>query len=251
MTELEERDPEALEEPVDAGDAREPDQEQDAAGGEESTPGPELPPDPIRHNDRVLIIGKNQSGKSILAAHVASQFTGCRLTVIDPKDEGLALGVEPAREPGALDLQAPVSHYVPSTLEDPEYEELFEILWWARGPRVILLHEAFGPTRSGYAPKGLRHILQQGTKHDLGLIACTQRPVNIEATLRTEAEHVMLFVPALTMIDLKTIAPDIGQEPFTLRRELEQLRDREGLFSHLWYCRRTGTLHPCAPLPMA
>lgn len=207
------------------------------------------PPDPIRHNDRVLIIGKNQSGKTILARHLAQQFTGCRLTFIDPKHGEINLGVEPARTPADLDLEAPVSHYVPTTLEDDEYEELFELLWWTRGPRVIWLDEAFGPTRAGWAPKGLRHIVQQGTKHDLGLIACTQRPVNIETTLRSEAEHVFLFVPALTMIDLKTIAPDIGQETYNLKQELSDLLEEQGLFSHLWYCRRTGSLHRCAPLP--
>lgn len=217
-----------------------------AAGAE---PPAAVPPDPVRHNDRVLIIGKNQSGKTILARHLATQFTGSRLTFIDPKEGELSLGVDPAREPEELDLEAPVSHYVPSTLEDAEYEELFDRLWWSRGPRVIWLDEAFGPTRAGWAPKGLRHIVQQGTKHDLGLIACAQRPVNIEATLRTEAEHVFLFVPALTMLDLKTIAPDIGQEPNPLRAELEKLLQEQGLFSHLWYCKRTGRLHACSPLP--
>jgi hypothetical protein len=227
------------------------DQEQPApleAVDEPSQPDAGAQPDPVRHNDRVLIIGKNQSGKTVLARHLATQFKGCRLTFIDPKAGEISLGVEPARSPQELDLQAPVSHYVPTTLEDDEYSELFDLLWFARGPRVIWLDESFGPTRAGYAPKGLRLIVQQGTKHDLGLIACTQRPVNIESTLRTEPEHVFLFVPSLTMLDLKTIAPDIGQEPDRLKREMDQLLQAEGLFSHVWYCRRTGTLHRCAPL---
>ena len=188
----------------------------------------ERPPDPIRHNDRVLIIGKNQSGKSVLAHHLATQFPGCRLTLIDPKDGEIDLGVERARTPAELDLQAPVSHFVPTDLEDEEYAEVFKRLWFARGPRVVWLDEAFGPTRAGFAPKHLRHIVQQGTKRDIGLIACSQRPVNIETTLRTEAEHVILFVPAPTSIDLKTLAPDIGQEPERLRREMRRARRAGG-----------------------
>jgi hypothetical protein len=210
----------------------------------------EGPPDPIRHNDRVLIVGKTEGGKTVLARHLALQFTGSRLTFIDPKDSGMQLGEAPAaRTPAELDLQAPVSHYVPTTLSQDEYEELFDLLWRARGPRVIWLDEAYGPTDKGYAPRGLRHIVQQGRIHDMGLIACSQRPVNIEATLRTEAEHVIIFVPSPPMLDIRTLAGDIGKEPDELKRELESLLQDEGLFSHLWYCRRTGHLHRCAPLP--
>jgi hypothetical protein len=209
----------------------------------------EQAPDPVRHNDRVLIIGKTQSGKSVLARHLATYFTGCRLTLVDPKAGDLGLGVEPARRPEELDLAAPVSHYVPTTLEPDEYEELFSLLWQAKGPRMIWLDECFGPTKAGFAPQGLRLIVQQGARHDIGLIACTQRPVNIESTLRTEPEHIFVFVPALSMIDLKSIAPDMSLESWRLKAELEQLLDQEGLFSHLWYCRRTGALHRCSALP--
>jgi hypothetical protein len=211
-------------------------------------------PDPILHNDRVLLLGKTQSGKSALASHLSKQFSGSRLTIIDPKDEGFGdgLGVEACTEPEQLEaqLQDPVTLYVPSAMTDEEWEEVFDILWWNRGPRVTLIHEAFGPTRAGWAPRGLRFMVQQGAKHDMGLLACGQRPVNIEATLRTEAEHVFLFPPAMTMLDLKNVGPDIGIEPNALRRELDSLRQEQGLFSHLWYCRRTGQLHRCAPLPL-
>lgn len=232
----------------------------DVAGepGPVAEPAPHTPehaphiPDPVRHSDRVLIVGKTEGGKSTLARHLALGFTGSRMTFIDPKDGEWRLeGVEPARDPAALDLQAPVSHYIPSSLSDEEYEDLFERLWWARGPRVIWLDECFGPTRKGYAPHHLRLIIQQGAKHDVGLIACTQRPVNIESTLRTEAEHVFLFVPPPPMLDLRTLAGDMGQEPETLKREMHGLLEQEGLFSHLWYCRRTHGLHFCAPLDAA
>lgn len=206
-------------------------------------------PERIRHNDRVLIVGINGGGKSVLARHLAEQFPRSRLTVVDPKDDGIDLGVPPARSPAELDLAAPLSHYVPTELSDGEYSELFDRLWAARGPRVILLDESYGPTRAGYAPKGLRLIVQQGRRHDMGLIACTQRPVNIESTLRTEAQHVFIFVPHPPMLDLRTLAGDMGLEPESLRRELAELLADEGEFSHLWYRRRRAELVRCAPLP--
>ena len=234
-------DPEQLDGDAGAGE--------DLEHGQEPAEQPAIAPDPILHNDRVLIVGKTRSGKSVLSMHIARQFTGCRFTFIDPKNGGVNLGVEPARSPEELNLDAPVSHYVPTFLSQTEYEEVFDLLWRARGPRVILLDEAYGPTDRGYAPRSLRLIVQQGAGADVGLIANSQRPVNIEATLRTEAEHVIIFVPAPPMIDCRTLAGDIGQEPEQLKRELDQLQEEEGLYSHLWYCRRTGQLHRCAPLP--
>ncbi len=213
-------------------------------------------PDPVRYNDRVLILGKTESGKTVLAKHLFSTFTGCRRTAIDVKG-GMELGVAPARTPAELDLEAPVSHFIPSRLEDDEYEELFERLWYAGGPRVILLDESYGPTRAGYAPRGLRFIIQQGREPGgagtpgIGLIACSQRPVNIESTLRTEAEHAFVFVPRPSQLDLKTLAPDLGCDPGVLSRELDALLREEGPHSHLWYCRRQDRFYRCAPLPPA
>jgi hypothetical protein len=206
-------------------------------------------PDPIRHNDRVFIQGKTESGKTILARHLFSHMKGTRRTVIDPKGH-LDLGVEVARIPEELDLAAPLSHYIPSELEDQEYEDLFRRLWFAGGPRMIWLDESAGPTRKGWAPKYLRLVVQQGREpSEIGLVALSQRPVNVESTLRTEAEHVFIFVPRPIKLDLKTLAGDIGTDPDVLGRELDQLLAHEGPHSHLWYCRRLDKLFHCAALP--
>jgi hypothetical protein len=204
-------------------------------------------PVPVRHNDRVFVQGKTDSGKSVFAHHLFDQFPATRRTCIDPKGR-LQLGVEPARYPAALDLAAPLSHYIPSELEDDEYQELFRLIWFAGGPRLIWLDESYGPTRAGWAPKFLRIIVQQGREHDIGLIACSQRPVNVESTLRSEAEHVFMFVPRTTKKDVDTLAGDIGRDPNVLAFELDGLLEQEGAHSHLWYCRNTNELLRCAPL---
>jgi hypothetical protein len=202
----------------------------------------------VRHNDRVFIQGKTESGKTVLAGHLFSHFSGCRRTIIDVKGK-LNAGVEPARSPAELDLAAPLSHFIPSSLTDAEYEEVFHRLFYAGGPRVIWLDESYGPTRKNYAPQGLRLIVQQGREHDIGLIACSQRPVNVEVTLVSEAEHVFVFVPRPITKDLETIAANIGVETSALARNLDQLLAGEGQHSHLWYCRRQDQLYDCAPLP--
>jgi energy-coupling factor transporter ATP-binding protein EcfA2 len=203
----------------------------------------------IRYDDRVLIVGKAGQGKSTLAEYIAGQMTGVRRTIVDPK--GLIdAGVPPARLPEELDLSAPVSHYIPSTLERDEYEELFWLLWRTPGPRLLQLDESTGPTTANWAPRGLILWIQQGRQHGKGLVACTQRPVGIAPPLRTEAEHTLIVVPRTTRDDLATLAGDIGREYRELEDELEWLLAHEGLYSHLWYCRPTNELHRCAPLPL-
>jgi hypothetical protein len=227
-----------------------PTRELEQPGSDQAPPAPaaHTVPDPIRHNDRVFIQGKTESGKTVLAGHLFSMFTGCRRTIIDVKGR-LNAGVEPARSAEELDLAAPVSHFIPGSLDEKVYEDVFQRLWHAGGPRVIWLDESYGPTRKGYAPEGLRLIVQQGREHDIGLLACSQRPVNVEVTLVSEAEHVFIFVPRPMRKDLETLAANIGIETEELGRELNELLAQEGEHSHLWYCRRQDQLYRCAPLP--
>lgn len=203
----------------------------------------------VRFDDRTLLVGKSGFGKSTLGQYLLNQMGQVRRTVIDPKDE-LDLGVPAVRDPAQLDLSAPLSHYVPSSLERDEYEELFWLLWMTPGPRLIYLDESAGPTSANWAPRGLILWIQQGRGKGKGLIACTQRPVGVAPPLRTEAEHVFIMVPRTTRDDLATIAADIGREYRELDEELSWLHEHEGDYSHLWYCRPTNELHRCAPLPL-
>lgn len=205
--------------------------------------------DGVLFNERVFLSGKTRSGKTVLARHLFDTFTGARRTAVDPKGRLHFPGVAPARTPEELDLAAPLSHFIPSHLEDWEYEEVFRRLWFAGGPRVIWLDEAFGPTKGGWAPKYLRMIVQQGAEAGIGLLACSQRTKNVEATLRTEAEHLIFFVPAPHRLDLDALAQEIGIGADELAAAMRQLQAEEGQHSHFWYRRNSDELVPCAPLP--
>lgn len=204
-------------------------------------------PEGVNFNDRVLLVASTQSGKSTFARYLFEHFDGVRRTLIDVKGSH-ELGIPKASTPGALDLSAPVSHYVPAQCDRDEYEALFDAVWEARslGPRITWVDEAMGPTGKGYAPRGLRLGMQQGAELGQGFIVCTQRPVGIETTLRTEAAHV--FVWDLTTIDLRVLAPDLNLEPEALARELAEHQEAQGQYAFLWYRRAGKQLTRCAPL---
>ncbi len=204
---------------------------------------------PIRANDRVLIVGSTGSGKTVLALALFSAMRPRRL-LIDPKGEHHLPGVRRCSRVSRLDLEARAAHFVPARGDDAEWEELFERVWAGRRlPRVIHIDEAFGPTRAGKAPAGLRLMIQQGRALRQGIIACTQRPVNIESTLRTEADHVICF--DITAIDRRHLAADMGLEPDQLERELAEVHARYGRHGHLWWDRAHRRLTRCPPVPLA
>lgn len=221
-----------------------------AAAGAPSTAAGGAPERLVRFSDRVLMVGKTKSGKTTLAMHMCREMYGhVRVFHFDPKRRLEVPGVVPVRSIHDVDWDAPIVHYVPARLDEDEYEEAFTGLWESpEVERVLHLDECAGPTSQNRCPQGLLLWIQQGDQMGRGLLACSQRPVAIAAPLRTESEHVIIFVPPTTKRDLTTLGGDIGFEEQQLRDELQWLADNEGLYSHLWYCRETHELRPCAPL---
>ena len=204
---------------------------------------------PVNYNDRVFVVGKTQSGKSTFARRLFGSMTGCRRVLIDPKAHESVPGVQPARAVAAIDWQAPVVHYIPSRLDRDELEELYNALWQAGGPMVVWLDEAMGVTEKGWAPWGMRMIVQQGAARQIGHWACSQRPVEVWPGLRTEAEHYFMFVPQPHPLNIKAMAPIVGMPDHELARRFVELHGHEGDYSFLWYSVADHELADCAPLP--
>jgi hypothetical protein len=203
----------------------------------------------VAYNDRCLIVGKTQSGKTTFARHLFAGFGGARRLLVNVKGR-VHIGVPAVRDVAAIDWLAPVVDFVPPTLERDVWEGLYERIRAAPGPRVVWLDEASGPTGKGYAPVYLRVVQQQGAELGIGHIVCSQRPVNIASELVTEAEHIFIFgLPG--RLDLKHLADELGVPTDYLAGRIEQLRAREGDYSFIWWERATGEMVDCAPLAPA
>lgn len=207
-------------------------------------------PDPPGYNDRILVVGKTQSGKTHFTRRMFLAMTGARRFFIDPKGQG-DVGVQATRSVAAIDWAADVVRYVPAQLDRGEYEELYDALARAGGPMVIWLDEAMGPTTGSWQPAGMRIIVTQGAALGVGHWACSQRPVDIAANLRTEAEHIFMFVPTPHPLNLDALAPDVGVPSRELAERFRALHEQEGEHSFLWYARSSHELLDCAPVPAA
>lgn len=211
-------------------------------------------PVPLRFNDRVLIVGKTQSGKSTFARYLFGRMTGARRVCVNVKGR-VDVGVPPVSDPAAIDWSSPVVNFVPASFDRDVFEELYQRIRVVGGPTVVWLDEAYGVTKSNYAPDALLIVQQQGAELGIGHLVCSQRPYNIAVPLRSEAEHVYMFVPPGTFRDIECLAEEVGEQDghaFTgrdLRDRLRALGEREGPHSFLWYCRATGELTDCAPIP--
>jgi hypothetical protein len=227
-------------------------QEASAGDGSASSPSPSEAAPPragIAYNDRTLVLGYTGSGKSELLNHHFSA-SRCQKLLIDAKDEFAIAEVVPARAPDELDWSEPVLHYIPSTGDADEWEELFAACFRRRW-LVVCVHELgdlceFQPGRT---PRHVRKYLSMGRSHGLGLLGGSQRPVEMPKRARTEVQHVFVFVPELDPDDHNVIAQICQLQPPALSQMLAELQRDHGHYSFLWFNKRTREVNVSGPLP--
>jgi hypothetical protein len=214
----------------------------------------------IRLSDRVLIAGQTGKGKTELARMIAEGQQPVRLIVVDPKGElsfhetvdGKRQPVTPARTPLELAqaMHGAIVHFIPASFDRDALEEAFEIIWETPGPYIVWVDEGSEVSSPNWCPMGLRLCTTQGRQLQKQVILVTQRLAEIHPVFRSQSEHVFLMVPAPIMLDLKTLAGNVRREASWLERELGELHQEHGDYSHLWYCRDTDEMRRCGPIPL-
>jgi hypothetical protein len=192
-------------------------------------------------SDRTVIVGQNGSGKTILGGWLLSrQNMDARPWVaLDYKREELwdMVGDPPMRPLGLNQMPGKRGLYrLPVHPNDDEALE--EWLWkiWERGDVGLFADEASLLPRRG----AFKAILRQGRSLRIPVIACTQRPVDCDREIFTEAKYRALFGVEDSR-DWQTVSGLFGDGKTDVRKTLPE-------HWSYWYDtrqRHVFTLKPC------
>lgn len=194
--------------------------------------------------DRTVIIGQTGSGKTILAGWVLSRqrFDKRPWVAITFKDEPLwNLVGDPPMRPLKLGAMPGKHGLYRMDVRPGEENALEEWLWkiWERENVGLFVDEvSLMPRKSG-----LKAILRQGRSKLIPVIACTQRPVDCDREVFSEAQYRGLF-GLEDARDYQVIKGLFGNRD--LRDEVEDLRRH----CSIWWDakqRHLFTLNPCPP----
>jgi hypothetical protein len=206
----------------------------------------------IDYNQRVFVAGQNRSGKSEFVNLVFSGFR-CQRFLLDTKGGEWSIpGVEPTADVGSIDWRQPIIHYVTQTSEVDEIDEVFCELNHRRNI-VVCVHELgdLCGHSTNRTPASVNRYYSQGGAWGRGIVGASQLPVDMPKRAKTEAQHVVVFVPALTEDDLKTIARMLSNiDAGELKAMIEETEREFGQYSFIWF-RKSASIEPVAfpPLP--
>jgi hypothetical protein len=154
----------------------------------------------IAPTQRVLILGRTQTGKSTLARAL---FYGIsRLVVIDQKwEEELARGVvvytpDEFRRTYPQRSTRVVFRPDPTVKRAADVGEVIQRVLQHRRARLVV-HEAVDYATPHWIEPNLRRALKTGAFLEVGVTVCSQRPIGLHNDAISESEHVFVFDLAL------------------------------------------------------
>lgn len=214
----------------------------------------------IRYHHRTFVAGASGGGKSEMLNHLATRFR-CQRLLLDTKDEWSVPGVEPVHSVKAIDWNQPIIHLIIDVDGGGDVQEigrLFRVAWHrkvgrAQGKRyglVIIVHELGDvcDDHPGKTPSSFTTYVKKGDAHGLGLLAGTQRPVNVPKIARTQSEHVMSMALGFDDADIDEMAGVHSMSVADYKRALEQAHE-VGPYAYVYRNRitRTNVIRPQLP----
>ena len=209
----------------------------------------------IRFDQRVLVLGSTGSGKSELLNLLFSRMAGgAQRALIDTKHEFALPGVQPvAGDVDQVDWREPIVHYRDGSGGAKEMQQLFAALHQRR--RIVTcVHELSDVCEfhAGRTPPAFNAYVSKGRALGQGLLAGSQRPVEIPSRARSEFDHVFMFAPRFVLEqDHKAAAIAMNMTPDQLGGALDGALAQLGRHSFLHYDRTAQQTVVCAPLSQA
>lgn len=151
-------------------------------------------------SDRVVIIGRTGSGKSVFACHFLSSrnFTSMPWVIIDIKGDNLIQTICNQNRIKELDIKAKPPRkaglYIlrPRPIIDDEVLEAWLMQCWAQENIGLYIDEGYALPKFGKTP-GFTLILTQGRSKHIPVVALYQRPVWMTTFATAQADFFAVF----------------------------------------------------------
>jgi DNA helicase HerA-like ATPase len=211
----------------------------------------------LRPGEKMLILGQNGSGKSVLAQAITRSWSWGSVVVLDPKGDDPAASLPNAAElrhardviahlPGRVvwrpDLEEKSTyqpgdnrHWRPlwNRLEDVSRKILADVARY-RQPTLLVVHELREVCTEHQIGHAFRELITAGRSRGVTLILITQRPQHVALEARDEAQHVAVF--SLTGRAAREEAASLLGDPE--RPDLVEIARRRALpLDHTWWYR--------------
>jgi hypothetical protein len=192
----------------------------------------------VRYHERAFFAGPTESGKSELLNFCLSGFRCQRLLWDSKGHEWTVPGVEPVSDPAAIDWTQPFIHYVTTTTEVGEVDEVFSQAE-NRPDLVVAVHELgdLCEYTTNKTPASVNRYLAQGGAKGRGFLGASQEPVDIPKRAKKEINHAFFMTPAMSREHLAEVSKFVGERltPDDLAAELREVHAEHGdhSFIHL------------------
>jgi hypothetical protein len=207
----------------------------------------------VSYFERTFVAGPTESGKSELINLLFSQFR-CQKMLYDSKGHEWSIpGVEPVSDPAGIDWTQPIIHYVTTTTDVAEVDEVFSQAE-QRHDLVVVVHELGDLCNytTNLTPASVNRYLAQGGAKGRGFVGASQEPVDMPKRAKKEINHAFTMAPAMSPEHLAEVAKFVGGRVSggEMADELEELQKESGDHSFIHWP-RGALLEPTRwpPLP--
>lgn len=210
----------------------------------------------LQLNDRIAIFGRTGTGKSVLA-HFLFRTIPVRLPTKSNQNAfwRIAIDITDSIVDDALTFadpndipwgESPSLRFLPTDISTltQDVDTLYTNVFF-HGNCWVWLDEANEVSSAHSTIPGLRKVLLQGRKEQVGQCSVTPRPVDINKSIVTQSEHLFLF-PLTDIDDRNRVSKNIGMDP----EEFDTVMGSLPPYGYLWFDVRSGTVFSMPPLPL-
>lgn len=176
----------------------------------------------IRPSERVLILGKTGSGKTVFAKHMLSKIEGrMRIVIVDPKEDWLLDASKWAKGRNKGSILAPRlvrkfnPGYLVQCIQPDEHEDIHFAAFCMSALKMrntfFYFDETEGIATANFVPFHIRRIWKTGRSLNIGAWVSSQVPSGIPRLFKSQAEKFFVFKVGEEDIDLAAKLAHVSQ----------------------------------------